>query len=337
MNTKVAVMKERALMPALAMSEEELMNVLRNSLYPGAKDESIKLVIGYCKAAGLDPIKKPVHIVPMDVAVKDDEGNIKYVKRDVIMPGIGSYRAEASRTGEFAGVSEPEFGPVKKIAIQRKQYNNANRGDKTFTMVPDGEMEFPEWCKVTVKRLVGNIVAEYTAKELWLENYATAGKDSTAPNAMWKRRPYAQLAKCAEAQALRKGFSECGNQPTADEMEGKALEEVTGVTIDQVTGEITGKQKPTIPPLSDAEFEKQMPRWKAAVEAGKKDAAAIIAFVNAQNIAVLTDAQKAIINGWKKAGTEDHAEKDFVAQRDGGSKPAMSSGPAIDENDHPFD
>ena len=41
---------------ALAISEGELMGVLRNSLYPGAKDESIKMVIGYCKASGFDPM-----------------------------------------------------------------------------------------------------------------------------------------------------------------------------------------------------------------------------------------------------------------------------------------
>ena len=51
--------------PALAMDEAELFAVLRTSLYPGAKDESIKMAVNYCKAAGLDIMQKPVHLVPM--------------------------------------------------------------------------------------------------------------------------------------------------------------------------------------------------------------------------------------------------------------------------------
>src|SRR5574343_30597 len=120
-------MKNTEILVTAPMNEVELMNVLRNSLYPGAQDNSIKLVIGYCKAAGLDPMQKPVHIVPMwDSKSKS--------MRDVIMPGIGLYRTQAARSGEYAGVTEPEFGP------------------DTTELIGGVETTYPQWCRVTVKR-----------------------------------------------------------------------------------------------------------------------------------------------------------------------------------------
>jgi len=182
---------------SLALTDDELIPVLRSSLYPGAKDESIKLAIGYCRAAGLDPIQKPVHLVPMRVK-KVGGGRDDYEWRDVVMPGIGLYRIQASRTSELAGIDEPAFGPDMPMP---------GRSDLTV----------PSWCKVTVYRMIGGTRVPFTACEYWTENYATAGRDSDAPNAMWLRRPRGQIAKCAEAQALRKAFPELGSQPTADE------------------------------------------------------------------------------------------------------------------------
>jgi phage recombination protein Bet len=197
-----AITKAEAGLPALAMDEKELLEVLASSLYPGAKVSSIKMAIGYCKAAGLDPMQKPVHIVPM---WDSKAGEL----RDVILPGIGLYRVQASRSGAYAGITEPEFGPE----VTRK--------------VGGAEITFPEWCRVTVKRTLPNgQVADFTAVERWMENYAVKGgkERSVAPNAMWTKRPYGQLAKCAQAQALRMAFPEIGSSPTADEMEGKALD-----------------------------------------------------------------------------------------------------------------
>lgn len=183
-------------------ADAEITAVLQSSLYPGASPQSIGMVLAYCKAAGLDPMQKPVHIVPM-------WDNKARQTRDVVMPGIGLYRIQANRTGEFAGVSEPEFGP-----------------DET-ALLGGAEITFPAWCKVTVRRLLASgHVAEFTAVERWRENYAVKGgsEKSIAPNAMWSKRPYGQLAKCAEAQALRKAFPELGAMPTAEEMEGRTMD-----------------------------------------------------------------------------------------------------------------
>ena len=99
-------------------------------------------------------------------------------------------------------------------------------GDDVTKALGDGpEITFPLWCRITVKRLVSGREVSFTAKEYWLENYATKSSKSAEPNAMWKKRPYAQLAKCAEAQALRKAFPEVGAQATADELEGQQIVE----------------------------------------------------------------------------------------------------------------
>jgi phage recombination protein Bet len=187
---------------------KKMIQTLKNSLYPGAKDESIEMVIDYCKHAKLDVMLKPVHIVPMWIVDKETG---KGEMRDVIMPGINLYRIQAARSG-CAGISEPEFG------------------EEVTECLGGLDITYPKWCRITVKRIIAGQVVEFSAKEYWKENYANQGKDKAtqkikeAPNAMWAKRPFGQLAKCAEAQALRKAFPEIGSMPTAEEMEGKHLD-----------------------------------------------------------------------------------------------------------------
>ena len=256
-----------------AMSEGELIEVLQSSLYPGASLPSVKMVLGYCKAANLDPMRKPVHIVPMW------DGKAQQM-RDVIMPGIGLYRTDASRTGECAGVTEPEFGP--DVAD--------NIGGQHIT--------YPQWCRVTVsRRLPSGEMANFTAREFWKENYAVKGgkEKSIAPNAMWTKRPYGQIAKCAEAQALRKAFPEVGSQPTADEMEGKS--------IDMGMADVVGAPPPPPAPPTwpDDKFATQLPRWSKAITEGLKTADEIVTLASSKG--ALTPEQEAAIRKVKKADT----------------------------------
>lgn len=181
--------------------EDDLIYTLQTSLYVGAKVESVKMVMAYCRAAGLDVMQKPVHIVPMWNAKAG-------AMIDVVMPGVGLYRTQASRTGQFAGMSEPDFGQMITETISGV------------------EITYPEYARCTVKRALDNgVIAEFTAIEYWLENYAVKGgkEKSSAPNSMWAKRPRGQIAKCAQAQALRIAFPELGAAPTAEEMEGKTL------------------------------------------------------------------------------------------------------------------
>lgn len=229
-----------------AVNEDELIHVLERSLYPGAKSDSIRLVLAYCKFHGLDPMLKCVHIVPQRIRVSRNPD--RWESRDVLMPGIADYRVKAARSGEYGGKGEPEFGPVKGEKFDRKT------------------VRYPEWCKVTVRRLVGGGVREFTAKEYWLENYAAAGHDTNDPNAMWEKRPYGQLAKCAESQALRMAFPEfSGGIPTVEEMEGK--EAFGGTTIE---AESTLSPAPPTPPPDPPKM--TWAQWIDSTEIALKDA-----------------------------------------------------------------
>jgi phage recombination protein Bet len=249
------------------VSRPQLVATLGNSLYPGASRESIEMVLSYCEAARLDPMQKPVHIVPMW------DGKTKQM-RDVVMPGVGLYRTQAARTNQFAGMSEPEFGP------------------NTSEQLGGVTIEYPEWCRVTVKRqLASGAMAEFTAVEFWKENYAVKGgaDKSIAPNTMWAKRPRGQIAKCAEAQALRKAFPEAiGAQPTAEEMEGKFIDESAIEGVSRVVDE-----PKVLAPMPDDRFNKNLPEWSALIQALKKTATQIIDMVSTKF--TLTDEQKAAI------------------------------------------
>ena len=215
------------------------------------------------------------------------------MNRDVIMPGINLYRVNAARSGQLAGISEPDFGP--------------DVNDKL-----DGvAITYPQWCRVTVKRALNNgQVAEFTAVERWRENYATKGRDSSAPNAMWAKRPYAQLAKCAQAQALRMAFPESCGQATAEEMAGKDLYS-DGAVFDAETGEVIKERgsPAQLPEYPDDKFQASISKWRDLIQSGKKTPGQIIATV-CSSYRMSSD-QAQIVNN-----LADPAEPDFEPPKD---------------------
>jgi phage recombination protein Bet len=180
---------------------------LVDAIFPTAtQTESVILALSYCKARRLDPFKRVVHIVPI---WSKSEGRMV----DTVWPGIGELRTTAHRTGEYAGRDETLFG-------------------ETETMDLGGvSMTFPAWAQVTLYRIVkGQRVAFTGPKVLWLETYATAKKDTDAPNDIWRNRPFGQIEKCAEAAALRAAFPE----EVGGDMIPEEVERGTGPVVAQV-------------------------------------------------------------------------------------------------------
>jgi phage recombination protein Bet len=208
-----AVVKEEPRLPepvARRGISEAAWRTAMNSLYPGARAESVLMVFDYCTARKLDPLKKPCHIVPMQV--RTHEGD--YVWRDVVMPGIYEYRTTATRTGLYLGHSEPEYGPeIDYLGVKA-----------------------PAFCKIVVYRWnqEAKARAEYPVRVKFVEIAATAKDKKTGDlyvNARWTKAPEQMLTKCTEAAGLREAFpDELGGTHTVEEMEGQQVIDVTPAT-----------------------------------------------------------------------------------------------------------
>ncbi|WP_155773405.1 phage recombination protein Bet [Rhizobium leguminosarum] len=225
--------------------------VLVDQIFPAAKSvEAIMMALAYCRKRNLDIFKKPVHIVPM-------WSSAKKAMVETVWPGIAEIRTTASRTGEYAGIDEVEFGPFMERTFEGmvEQWEDRQKVTNKVTKV----VRFPEWAKVTVYRMNRGARFAYSARVFWEEMYASAGK-SELPNDMWAKRPRGQLDKCVEAAALRKAFpEELGNVYAAEEMEGRELAD--GVTIEH---EVT-KPKPQAPRPPSANQSAPKPEAKQPV------------------------------------------------------------------------
>jgi phage recombination protein Bet len=207
MNAAVVEFQEKPLPPAVArrgISEYQWRTMM--NLFPGAKGESVLMVWDYCTARSLDPLKKPCHIVPMDV---------NGVYRDVVMPGIYELRTTAMRTALYMGHSKPEYGPE----IEHKG------------------VKAPEWCSMTIYRWspAAGQRTEFPVTAYFTESVGTRwDKESKShkANARWTKAPRQMLTKCTEAAGLREAFpDELGGEHAAEEMEGQSYSQTDPTVI----------------------------------------------------------------------------------------------------------
>lgn len=196
---------------------------LVEAIFPAAESiDSVVMALAYCKARNLDVFKRPVHIVP----VYDSKRRCMV---ETVWPGISELRTTAMRTGTYAGCDDMDTGP-----------------DVTRDL-GGVKMTFPEWGQITVYKLVGGQRVPFVGPKVhWLETYATAKRDTDAPNTMWKKRPRGQLEKCAEAAALRRAYpEELGNEYAAEEMTGRVI----GADGLPVAGVVATLPRPPAPKL----------------------------------------------------------------------------------------
>ena len=152
------------------------LELIKRTVAKGATDDELKMFLQVCAGAQLNPFLRQVHFVKRWDNKRGEEVG-------AIQVGIDGFRAIAESGGQYAGSDD---------AVFRNDFDLAN--DKETIKVP-GEATVTVW-----KLMEGNRYA-FTATARWLEYYP-----GPKQGYMWRKMPYGQLAKCAEALALRKAF-----------------------------------------------------------------------------------------------------------------------------------
>ena len=66
---------------------------------------------------------------------------------ETVWPGISELRTTAFRTGQYAGMSEPEFGRMIEHTFKGRAGRGKAKGqERSITLL------FPEWCRVPITR-----------------------------------------------------------------------------------------------------------------------------------------------------------------------------------------
>lgn len=234
---------------------------LIDSAFPNARTaDSIIGAVDYCRVRNLDPFKRVVHIVPMWS---------KQLKRyvETVWPGIAELRTTATRTKSYAGIDKAIFGPtIEREFVDKYEDERDPRNNRDIKRV----IEFPEFCDVVVYRLVGGIRCPFYASVLWVEAYATVGRESEMPNEMWRKRPFGQLEKCAEAAGLRRGFpEEIGGELAAEEAAYKTIDHDDPMMVRHIVENVDRPRPPKPPPAKPKPQERQQAEPQQQGERGE--------------------------------------------------------------------
>lgn len=148
---------------------DEQFRVIAETCCGGAKKHEVEALIAIAETRGLNPILGECYFVQR---WDQQSGGMKWS----VQASIDSFRIKAEQTGLYAGQDEPEF-----------EYDS--KGQVTLARVRVYRKDWP-------RPAVG--VARWT-------EYVQTKKDGQ-PTKFWEQMPHNQLAKCAEALALRKAF-----------------------------------------------------------------------------------------------------------------------------------
>lgn len=193
----------------------EQVELLKRTIAKGTTDDEFALFMNTSKRLGLDPFARQVF------AVKRWDND----KRDYVMTtqvSIDGFRLVAARTGEDNGQDGPYWCGPDGVWVDVWTSNDP-----------------PVAAQVTVFRKGREKPYRGVVR---FKAYCQTKKDGGL-NSMWSKMGAEQLAKCAEAQALRKGFPELSGVYIPEEMARMPRKKPDDAEAQAVDAEIVEERK----------------------------------------------------------------------------------------------
>jgi len=218
---------------ALIEFDNSQMELIKRTIAEGATPDELDLFMYQCKRTGLDPLARQIHFQKF----KGKNGKPDKVS---FITTIDGYRLIATRTGTYAGNNEAVFDGRIEIDDRANWEKIAHA---------------PAKATVTVKRFVNGVICEFSSSAYWQEYYPGGARGQ-----MWRKMPHVMLAKCAEAQALRKAFpNDLSGVYTAEEMnqaqpaqpQPAPVEDFLDVEFDESPGEIVEGDAGLLPTVEE--------------------------------------------------------------------------------------
>lgn len=160
---------------------ESEVDLIKTQIAPGVTDGELKLFLHVCKSRQLDPFSKQIYAI---VRKQWNQDTREHEQKMTIMAGIDGFRLTAKRGG-IEAIDEPEFEYDARLC------SNAN---------PLGIV------KASVKVWRAGVSRPTVGVAYW-DEYAQTKRDGSLMG-LWGKMPRTMIAKCAEAQALRKAAPE---------------------------------------------------------------------------------------------------------------------------------
>lgn len=235
MSNVVALQPQRALRDYTPSQ----LALIRRTVAADTTTDEFDMFVEVCRRVGLDPFRRQVYCL---VYNKDDEKKRKVT----FITGIDGFRAVAARNGDYRpDDAEPDFTIDQSLVSARNPRGLVKAVVKTFKRGGDGEW-FPVvgvayWSEFAPMKQDAEGGYDWVdTGEVWPDTgkpkkrKVPRGEVTEVPSGKWADMPFVMLAKCAEAQALRKGWPEdLSGIYSPEEMERPMLDVTPSAAVEQ--------------------------------------------------------------------------------------------------------